>query len=71
MRQLEDNHDVMLFEMLALERARYEHEQRVNSYLSPTHTDNEDLALEILTCLGIHNGLIGGGLKVHPLEPVK
>jgi hypothetical protein len=70
-RLMEDNHDEMVFEMLALERARYEHEQRVNSYLNPAHEDNEELVREILNCLGIHNGLVGGGLKIHPLDPVK
>ena len=68
-RLIEDNHDEMLFEMFALERARYEHEQSVNSYLRNKY--DEELAWDILSCLGIDTGFITGLSKIYPLEPVK
>lgn len=70
-RLIEDNHDEMLFEMLALERARFEHEQRVNSHVNISYPDDEELAMDILTCLGIVNGSIVGSIQIAPLKPVK
>lgn len=70
-RLMEDHRDEMLFEMLVLEIDRYEHEQRVNSHVNTSYPDDEELAMDILTCLGIVNGSIVGRLQIAPLKPVE
>jgi hypothetical protein len=70
-RLMEDHHDEMLFEMLVLEIDRYEHEQRVNCHVNTSYPDDEELAMDILTCLGIVNGSIVGCIQIAPLKPVK
>lgn len=70
-RLMEDKNDEMLFEILVLEIDRYEHEQRVNSHVNTSYPDDEELAMDILTCLGIVNGSIVGRLQIAPLKPVE
>lgn len=70
-RLMEDKHHGMLFEILVLESARYEHEQRVSSHVNTSYPDDEELAMDILTCLGIVDGSIVGCIQIAPLKPVK
>lgn len=72
MRRIDENHDKLMFDMLALEIDRYEFELNINSGLlvSLDEDDDEDEALtrNILESLGFDSGLIGSAAKMYPLD---
>ena len=75
LRDMHVKHDKLLFESYILEIMRYEAGLEIMglSELSESYgLENHDgLTMDILSSLGFHNGLLGGGFKTWPLEPAE
>jgi hypothetical protein len=68
--KIHSNHDQMLFETYILEIMRYQAELEMMG-LAESYLEENDLTRDILRSLGFDNGLIGGFLKIWPLEPAQ
>lgn len=72
LKRINENHDKMMFDILAIEIERYEFELNVNSDLSGSglnDVEDELLTKSILEGLGFDSGFIGSAAKIHPLDP--
>lgn len=68
--KINSNHDQLLFETYILEIMRYQAELEMMG-LAESYLEENDLTRDILRSLGFDNGLIGGFLKIWPLEPAQ
>jgi hypothetical protein len=72
-KRIDENHNKMMFDILALEIDRYEFDLQVNSSISGrglNGVEDELLTKSILEGLGFDSGLIGSAEKIHPLDPI-